>query len=410
MNTESRLTVLQMIPALEAGSIARAAIELGTELVKQGHRSLVISSGGPMVAGLKHHGSQHINWPIGRRSPLTLRFVRRLRRLLLTEEVDILHARSRFVAWLAWLALRGIPMHRRPHFVTTCHDLYPVNYYSSVMTRADRVIAVSETALDYLLDNYPSLSTSRIRLVHRGVATDEFPVGYRPATQWLESWYRQYPQLLGRKMITLPARLTRYKGQFGFVDLMQRLKQSGSDVMGVITGGIDSSSAGHRQLLSRIRDAGIDNIIEAGHRSDTREIYAVSDLVVSLSMDPAAAVDRPALEALSMGIPVAGYDQCSASEPLRELLPEGLVPFGNLEQMHTKVLRMLDSSPRPATNTRFTLEAMLSQIISTYRDLIPDSQMALRTHQGDASFRPRAPHFLSPGHPLREQFDATCSR
>ncbi len=178
--SERKLTVLQLLPSLESGGVERGTLEIANELVRRGHRSLVISSGGRMVEALERAGSEHITWDIGAKSPLTLRFVPRLRRLLAERHIDIVHARSRMPAWIAYLAWRGMNPATRPHFVTTVHGLYSVNRYSAVMTRGERIIAVSNTARDYLLNNYPQVEASRIVVIPRGVDPQEFPYGYRP--------------------------------------------------------------------------------------------------------------------------------------------------------------------------------------------------------------------------------------
>src|SRR4030067_1171067 len=45
-----RLTVVQMLPALESGGVEKGTLEVGKYLVDHGHRSLVISAGRPPVA------------------------------------------------------------------------------------------------------------------------------------------------------------------------------------------------------------------------------------------------------------------------------------------------------------------------------------------------------------------------
>ena len=95
-----RLTVLQLLPSLESGGVERGTLEVGAELVRRGHRSLVISDGGRLVPTLGAEGSEHHAWSIGRKSPLTTRWVLPLRRLLLRERVDIVHVRSRVPAWV----------------------------------------------------------------------------------------------------------------------------------------------------------------------------------------------------------------------------------------------------------------------------------------------------------------------
>jgi hypothetical protein len=65
-----RLTVLQVLPALESGGTERGVLEVAEALVAAGHRSLVVSAGGRKVADLRKLGSQHVQRDIGSKSPL----------------------------------------------------------------------------------------------------------------------------------------------------------------------------------------------------------------------------------------------------------------------------------------------------------------------------------------------------
>lgn len=147
-----RLTVVQLVPALETGGVERSALEVGAALVAAGHRSIVVSAGGRLVPTLLAQGSEHIQRSIGAKSLLTLRHVSGLRSLFNALKPDIVHARSRLPAWLAHFALKGGPA--STHFVTTAHGLNSPGRYSAIMTRGERVIAVSHTVRDYLISHY----------------------------------------------------------------------------------------------------------------------------------------------------------------------------------------------------------------------------------------------------------------
>ena len=178
-----RLTIVQMLPALESGGVERGTLEIARALVQQGHRSIVISTGGRMVSQLEAEGSEHIPWAISKRSHLfALRYVRKLRDLCRGERVDIVHVRSRHPAWVAWLAWRGMPVDARPRFITTAHGLYSVNAYSAVMARGERVIAISNTVRDYLLHNYSRLvRPESIEVIYRGIDPREYHPQFRPS-------------------------------------------------------------------------------------------------------------------------------------------------------------------------------------------------------------------------------------
>src|SRR5512135_1110470 len=141
-----KLTILQVLPTLESGGVERGTLEVAQALIERGHRALVMSVGGRMVPALLKTGADHFAWPIGVKSLRTLLLVGKLRRFLIEHQVDVVHARSRVPAWVAWLAWRGINPRTRPRFVTTVHGLYSVSRYSRIMTRGEAVIAVSDTA------------------------------------------------------------------------------------------------------------------------------------------------------------------------------------------------------------------------------------------------------------------------
>ena len=361
------LTVVQMLPALREGGVERGTVDLARHLVREGHRSIVISEGGGMVAELLAAGSEHLHMKVGRKNLLNFRLVPSLRRLFAQQRVDILHLRSRMPAWLGYLAWRSMPPESRPRLVTSVHGFYSVNRYSAIMTRGERVIAVSSPIRDYILENYPDVDPQRIEVIPRGVDHDDYPFGYRPPDEWLDYWRRHYPAPETRFIVTLPARLTRWKGQEHFIDIIAALKAAGLPVLGLMVGGHDKQRAGYVEELRRAIEArGLNEyLLMLGSRDDLREVMAISDVVLSLSTKPEA-FGRTTLEALSIGVPVVGYDHGGASEQLIRLFPEGAVPVGDRE----RVVALLKSwhAARPAVRTPnpYTLRSMLEATCGVY--------------------------------------------
>jgi glycosyltransferase involved in cell wall biosynthesis len=365
-----KLTVVQVLPALESGGVERGTLEVGKYLAEHGHRSIVISAGGRLVEQLVREGSEHVQWDIGRKSLWTLRLTPKLRRFLRENEVDILHARSRMPAWVCYLAWRGMAPKARPRFLTTVHGLYSVNPYSAVMTRGERVIAVSNTVRDYLVKNYPAMDANRITVIPRGIEPSTYPNGYRPTAAWTKAWQAQFPQLAGKRIITLPGRITRLKGHEDFITLMVRLKSAGEAVHGLIVGGAEAKKQPYlAELRGKVAAAGLDaDITFTGQRSDLREVMAVSDLVLSLSTKPES-FGRTVLEALSMGVPVVGYAHGGVGEQLGQLYPQGCVPLGDLDGL-VRQCRTIKAATRitPLTCPP-TLQDMLTATLSVYEQL-----------------------------------------
>jgi glycosyltransferase involved in cell wall biosynthesis len=374
-----RLTVVQVVPELNSGGVERGTLEVSRALVAAGHRSLVVSGGGRMVEQLVRERAEHITLPVGKKSPATLRWTWALRDLFRAQSVDVVHARSRIPAWLCRAALATLKGHARPRFVTTCHGLYSVSRYSSVMVSGERVIAISKTVQNYIERNYPQVDRSRLRLIYRGVSPDEFPRGYRPSADWLAKWQQDYPQTVGRRLVMLPGRLTRYKGHHTFIELMDRLRTEAPDVLGLIVGGEDPRRTEYAaSVRSAVAERGLNNIVFTGHRSDIRDIMSISTLVLSVSSKPPEAFGRTTLEALALGTPVVGFDDSGVGEILANMFPAGAVPHGNIDELTARTIALLKHAPLVKPNQSFVLQQMLDQTLGVYHELIDSPRMMSR--------------------------------
>ena len=305
--TMKKLTVVQTLPALNAGGVERGTLEIGRALVAAGHRSIVISNGGRLVAQLEAEGSEHITLPVHKKSLASLLQVTAFRKTIADIKPDILHARSRVPAWIAWLAWRKLPINNRPHFVTTVHGLYSVNFYSAIMTKGERVIAVSHTVKDYILKNYPQCPADKIQVIYRGVSAEEFPYDYQPNNDWLTKWHNDYPQLQGKTVLTLAGRITRLKGHDTFINLIETLISKNHQVHGLIVGGAEAKKQAYLEEIQQLivsKDLS-QHITLTGHRSDIKEVFSQSDIIYSLSSQ-AETFGRTVLEALYLGKSVLG--------------------------------------------------------------------------------------------------------
>lgn len=361
------LNVVQLLPALNVGGVERGTLEVAKELVKQGYRSIVISAGGRLVDELVNSGSEHIQLNIGRKSLLSLRYISTLRKLFQEENIDIIHARSRLPAWLAYLAWNKMDRASRPKFITTVHGPYSVNRYSKVMTKGQNIIATSGFILKYITDNYPDVDKNKITLIHRGVSKTEFPFAFKPDENWLKIWCEQYPTASGKFILTMPARVTRWKGHEDFLNILARLKQQNIPVHGLIAGGPHhSKTAFLEELKEKVRTLAIEKEITfLGHRNDIKEIMSISDIVLSLAKEPEA-FGRTALEALCLGRPVIAYDHGGAAEVLAKMYPQGRIEVNDIAGACDKIISFYKEPVPVADNNFFTLDKMLNDTLLLY--------------------------------------------
>ncbi|GAB2506704.1 glycosyltransferase [Arenimonas alkanexedens] len=367
-----RLTVVQLLPALHSGGVERSTLEIAAALVAAGHRSIVISAGGRLVDELVAGGSEHIILPVGRKSLTAVTTVFALRRQLAALGADIVHARSRLPAWLAWFALRGLPP-LRPRLVTTVHGLNSPGRYSGVMCRGEAVICVSETVRDYVLRHWPATPPARLRVVPRGVDPAAFPRDFVPDPAWREAWAKSHPALQGGRVLLMPGRGTRLKGHAEAIELLASLRAQGQDLRLWLLG---ADQPGREAYLGELRRLAASRgvaqaLVISPPQHDVREAYAVSDLVLQLSNKPEA-FGRTVVEALSIGRPVLGWNHGGVGELLRALYPAGAVALGDQEGLLQAARALLGSPPPMPVTIPHTLAAMQSATLDVYDQLLAD--------------------------------------
>lgn len=370
--TAHALTVVQLLPALAAGGVERSTLEIAAALVAAGHQSIVISAGGRLVDTLEREGSRHITLDIGRKSPATLRHVFTLRRLLRELRPDIVHARSRLPAWLAWLALRGrgdasIPA---PRFVTTVHGLNSPSRYSRIMTAGERVVCVSRTVREYVLQHYREVDPQQLLVIPRGIDPAQFPRGLVVTDAWRTQFAQDFPQLCGGRLLLLPGRGTRLKGHADALALTAALRGVGVDARLWLLGARDAGRETYvAELEAQAARLGIAaHIAISPPRTDVAQAYARADLVLQLSNQPEA-FGRTVIEALAIGVPVLGWAHGGVGELLAELSPRGAVAFGDAAALAHRARALLDAPPPAPVTMPYTLAAMQSATLELYERL-----------------------------------------
>ncbi len=363
------MKVIQLLPELHAGGVERGTLEVGKYLAERDHETVVISNGGRLVEQLEAEGSRHITLPVHKKRLSSLKQVKVLRRLFEDEKPDILHLRSRLPAWLAYLAWRKMDPATRPRLVTTVHGFYSVNKYSAIMTKGERIICVSHSVKDYVLKNYPQVSAEKLTVIHRGVDPADYSHGYQPPTDWRSKWQAEFPQLDGKFVVTLPGRITQLKGHSDFIRLFESLDTT--LFHGLIVGGTHPKRQEYADSLNRqIQQRGLSAAITlTGHRSDLREIFAVSDAVLSLTTQPES-FGRTTLEALALGRPVLGYQHGGVGEILDVLFPQGKLAVGDTAALAQTLQSWQKVTPTPTAKNIFTLENMCRNTLDVYRSLI----------------------------------------
>ncbi len=370
--------ILQVLPALGGGGVERGTAEMAAAIAQSGGTPLVASAGGILDSLVERSGGRNIILPLATKNPLAIwRNAARLERVIRTERVDLVHARSRAPAWSAlWAARRtAIP------FVTTYHGAYNENTpmkrrYNAVMASGDRVIAISRfiaRRIERLHQTPPEL----IRIIHRGVD----PAIFDPDTvspDRLVKLTRAWRLEDGQPVVLLPGRLTRWKGQTVLIDALARMKTR--DVCVVLVGSAQGRTKFEHELSEHAERRGVGQRVRmVGHCDDMPAALKLADVVVNASTDPEA-FGRVVIEAQAMACPVIATDHGGAVETVEHGVTGWRVApgdAGELADALDTVLRLSDeqraaigAQARASVERDYTVRRMQAATIAVYQELL----------------------------------------
>ena len=384
-----RPTILQIIPELDTGGAEMSAIEVAGAVASAGGRALVMSEGGRMVARLEKAGGEFVPFAAASKNPLRILWnAGAIAKFAKSEDVDLIHARSRAPAWSGFIGARRacVP------FLTTYHGAYnergPIKRaYNRVMVRGELVIANSEFTSALIQERYGT-PADKIRVIHRGVDGRVYSPSAVTSGQ-VASMRRAWGVEEGDEILLMPARLTHWKGQGVVVAAMRALKERGAlGRIVAILAGDDQGRSEYRMQLERGIDAGglAGHVRLVGHVSDMPTAYAASQLVVVASTEPEA-FGRVATEAQIMGVPVIataiGAPQETVLAPPRA--PDAsrtgwLVPPGDhqaladaisaLSQLSQEDKSELSSRSREHVLANFSLAEMCRKTLAVYDEIL----------------------------------------
>ena len=364
----SKLKVVQLLPELNIGGVERGTKDFSEALVQRGHQSIVISNGGLFEQDIINAGGIHLKLPIHKKNPISFLQATELVRIYKEYEPDIVHVRSRMPAWINYYAFKKLD--KKPILVSTFHGLYSTPIYSKVMAKVDHTIAISKTVRDYIKNTY-SVEDKNITIIPRGCDPLLFNK-IKPNINWLNDWYEEFPQTENKIILTLPTRISQWKGVDSFIDLIANINNDAFHAL--VVGPTSKKKEKYlNDLQSKIKDKGLDSLITfTGSRNDISNIYKISDIVYNLSIKPEP-FGRTTIEAIASGSKVIGWNHGGTKEILEELYPDGLVELNDIAQLKQQTLIISkENYAKPKENT-FLSTKLIDSTIQLYQDLLKDS-------------------------------------
>ncbi len=370
--------ILQVLPALMSGGVERTVLNISEEIVAKGMKSFVASAGGRLVSQLYQHGARHIDLPLNSKNPITiLGNIFRLSHIIKLHNIKIIHAQSRGPAWSAYFAAKLT----KCHFITTIHGAHGTKglfkkWYNSVMTKGEKIIAVSQFIAKYAKENY-EFDHSKLSIIYGGVNINKFNYEKIEEKRIVEL-ARKLRIPTDKPIILLPGRLTRIKGHFFLLEAVKLLPKDSVTCLFV---GDDNGHLKYREALQeKIKEYNLeDRVIITSNVSDMPAIYALSDVVTCISIRPEA-FGLVSVEAQSMGRMVIVSNAGGLKETIIPSKTGWLIEQGNVENLVDAISKILEMPlptrlqhaklAREHVEKNFSLATMGRNIINTYKTFL----------------------------------------
>jgi len=345
------ITVLIVVPTLDAGAAEHGAVELVRILKSAGHHAIVAARAGRLVGEVTALGGEFIAVDVASKNPVVmLRNAATLMRIARRRDCDVIHALGRAGAWSAALAAkrRGIPLVTGWTKGFSERNIFK-RLYNGVMARGDRVIATCGDIAELVHERYGT-PWQRLAVVPSSIdfaAFDPANVSRQRVAAIRGSW--------GVNPVTrvflVPGRIVRRKGHHVVVKAVRTLKETGLTDFVCVFAGEDRGGTGYTGELWDLAQAHcvMDHVRMAAPIYDMPAAYAAATMVISAAVQ-LEGVQRSVLEAQAMARPVivselaAGADVVLAAPAVPENRASGLrVPAGDHEALAAAIIRLLSA-------------------------------------------------------------------
>ncbi len=363
------MNILQILPELNLGGVETGTLDLAKYLVRLGHKAVVVSGGGALVKDLEACGAKHYQLPVHKKSVFSMiKLIPELVKIIKKEQIEIVHARSRVPAWIAYFACRS----SNAVFITTCHGYYQKHLFSFVMGWAKRVIVLSNVIARHMIEDF-SVPHERIRLVARSVDLEKFKY-LDPQTKRKEEFN-----------VGIIGRITPLKGHLHFIKAMARISRAVPRLKIWIVGDAPASKEAYKEEVQvLVRRLGLWHCTEfLGTQRDIPGILAHLDLVV-LATTTHEAFGRVIIEAQAAGVPVIATKVGGVVDIIEDGKNGLLVPPADSKSMADAVMRIFKDTQLArefAENAyakvkeKYNLELMVKNTLDVYRDALSNFKL-----------------------------------
>ena len=381
----TKIKVLQVIPKLGYGGAETGCYDIAHYLAEKECGSYIATSGGELLKYVKRNKVKIFRLPVHSKNPLLIIFNSIiLSFLILINNINLIHARSRAPAWSCYFA----SLITRRTFITTFHGTYNFNnkfkkFYNSVMLKSKLVIAGSNFIFNHINENYSNYlnKKKKLRVIFRGINVEYFNKKNISILKQ-EKLKREWSIDPNKFIILMPGRLTYWKGQEKFIESLNILIEdyNFTNFHAILLGSDQGRKVYSKKLFSLVERYSLTKKISfINHCGEMPLAYSLADVVVSASIEPEA-FGRIAVESQSMGKPIIASNIGGSKETVlnkktgflykhddpRELAKS----LNTVIQLNQEELKLMGNEGRKNVAKKFDVELMCDSNLREYKKLL----------------------------------------
>ena len=356
----SSFNLVQIVPSLDSGGVERGTVDVANFLAEKKIQNFIITSGGKMIKELDERFIHVYQLPVDSKNFFSYPLIaRKINQFIKANNINIAHVRSRGPAWMVNLIAKN-----NIKTIATFHNVYGGSSYLKKMynkglSKMDHLVAISDYVKETIVKKY-DLQPNNISVINRGVDTEYFNQPFDVDIR--DNILKTHQIDTANKIILFPARITSWKGQLEFIDVIKKIDTQNIFVLFAGDTKNESYTKLVRDKIKQNNLEGVCKILGSVNQDEMRSLYQVADLSVCFPLR-AEGFGRTVSESLYSKTAVLAFDYGGVKNQLANLSEIFKVKPQDYQALPAKIEQLLGLSE---VEKKEALEGVQSVIESNF--------------------------------------------
>jgi len=312
----SSFNLVQIVPSLDSGGVERGTVDVANFLAEKKIQNFIITSGGKMIKELDNNFIHVHQLPVDSKNFFSYPLIgRKINKFIKANNINIVHVRSRGPAWMINLMAKN-----NINTIATFHNVYGGNsylkkIYNNGLSKMNHLVAISDYVKETIIKKY-NLAPNNISVINRGIDTEYFNQTLNAGIR--DNIIKTHQIDTNKKIILFPARMTSWKGQLEFINVLKKMDTQ--NILVLFAGDTKNKSYTKlvRNKIEQYNLGSVCKILGSVNQDDIRSLYQLADLSVSFPLR-AEGFGRTVSESLYSKTPVLAFDYGGVKNQLANL-------------------------------------------------------------------------------------------